>query len=147
MCLLWIRSDLVFPNSEQPESPLSETKLLGTDFLTMHFTPLIRIPRCPAPTRKFRNGYVKSVEKNSKPDYQLSLVKSKSFSPHECNSGWTCMTQLGRLCSSFSRLIVFLMHALSAGPDWKNVCGAPTQWRMQKFLRVASSHNDKHRWS
>jgi len=53
-----LQSDLVCPNSEKPESPLSDTKLVGTDF-----TPLIRKPRCPTPTRKFRNGYIKSIEK------------------------------------------------------------------------------------
>ena len=31
----------------------------------MHFTPLIRKPRCPTPTRKFRYGYVKSTEKKT----------------------------------------------------------------------------------
>jgi len=33
-------------------------------FLPMHFTPSIRKPRFPTPTRKFRNWYVKSLEKS-----------------------------------------------------------------------------------
>jgi len=50
-----VQSDLVRPNRYP-------TQLLGTDFSSpMHFTPLIRNPRCPTPTRKFRNGYVKRV--------------------------------------------------------------------------------------
>ena len=58
--------------------PAIRNKTARNGFLTMHFTPLIRIPRCPAPTRKFRNGYVKSVEKNSKPDYNNCHLWSRS---------------------------------------------------------------------
>jgi len=52
--------------------PLSELRLTGipsirhktarNGFLPMHFTALIRKPRCPTPTRKLKNGYVKSME-------------------------------------------------------------------------------------
>jgi len=48
--------------------PDIQHKTARNGFLPMYFTPLIRKPRCPTPTRKFRNEYVKSIEKNTKPD-------------------------------------------------------------------------------
>ena len=50
---------------------------------------------------------------------------------------WPCM----------HRVILYTGPALArAGPDWKHFCGAPTLWRLRKFLRWASSHNDRNRW-
>jgi len=46
----FICSQVSYPNSEKPESPLSETKLVGTDF-----TPLIQKASCLTLTWKFRN--------------------------------------------------------------------------------------------
>jgi len=46
-----LQSDLVYPSSEKPQSPLSDTTG-GNGFLPMHFTPLIQKPRCPTPTGK-----------------------------------------------------------------------------------------------
>jgi len=43
--------------------PAIRHKTARNGFLPLHFTPLIRKPRCP--TRKFRNGYVKSIEKKT----------------------------------------------------------------------------------
>jgi len=34
-------------------------------FSPTYFTPFIRKPRCPTPTRKFRNGYVIPLEKKT----------------------------------------------------------------------------------
>jgi len=52
---------------------LSELRLTGipplrhktarNGFVSMLLTPLIRKPRCPTQTRKFRNRYAKSMEK------------------------------------------------------------------------------------
>ena len=39
----------------------------------MHFTPLIQKPCCPTPTRKFRNGYVKPIEKKRQTGLRLLL--------------------------------------------------------------------------
>jgi len=49
-------------NSDQPESLLSETNAKNR-FSRMHFTPVIWKPRCLTPTWKFRNEYVRSIEK------------------------------------------------------------------------------------
>jgi len=43
--------------------PAIRRKTGRNEFLPMHFAPLIRKPRCPTPTVKFRSGYVKSIEK------------------------------------------------------------------------------------
>jgi len=43
--------------------PAIRHKTARNGFLPMYFTPLIRKPRCPTLTRKFRNSYVKSIEK------------------------------------------------------------------------------------
>jgi len=58
-----VQSDLVYLNSEQLESPLSNAKATRNGFLPMHFTPLICKPRCLTPTLEFRNGYIKSIKK------------------------------------------------------------------------------------
>jgi len=49
--------------------PAIRHKTAGNGFLPMHFTSLIRKPRCPTPTRKVTNGYVKSIEKKHETDY------------------------------------------------------------------------------
>ena len=60
--------------SEQPETPLSDTKLLETvSPIGFHFTPLIRKLRSPTPTRKFRYEYVTSIEKTLNRITQLSF--------------------------------------------------------------------------
>ena len=49
----------VCPNSNQPQSETNCQEQISPNA----FYPLIRKPRCPTPTRKFRNGYVISIEK------------------------------------------------------------------------------------
>jgi len=45
--------------------PATRHKTASNGYLPMHSTPLIRKPRYPDPTRKFRNGYVRSIEKKT----------------------------------------------------------------------------------
>ena len=77
----------------------------------MHFTPLIWKSRCLTLTQKFRNGYVKSIEKKAKKKAKINRKKAKfesQFLMHnEQNSGRTCRTQLVLPYTSFSRLISF----------------------------------------
>jgi len=47
----------VCPNSDQPESLLYETNC-SEQISPNAFHPFNPEPRCPTPTRKFRNGYV-----------------------------------------------------------------------------------------
>jgi len=73
--MLWKMTNTVRPR-------LSELRLTGIPairhktardgFIPMHFTPSIRKSRCPTPTPKFRNGYVKSIE--NKPLNQIMLT-------------------------------------------------------------------------
>ena len=88
----------------------------------MHFNPL----SCPTPTRKFRNGHVKSIEKQHSTG--LRQVKSQwkcesQFSTrNECNSGRTWRAQLVLLYSCFSRFISFWLHTslrISVGSTYK----------------------------
>jgi len=50
-------------------TPAIRHKTCRNGFLPTHFTPSIRKPRCPTPTWELKNGYVKSIEENTKPDY------------------------------------------------------------------------------
>jgi len=63
-----VQSDLVYPSPNKC-NPRYPTQNARNGFLPMQFTPFIWKPRCPTPTRKFRNGYVKSTEENVTPDY------------------------------------------------------------------------------
>jgi len=80
------------------------------------FHLLIWKPRCLIPRQKFRDRYVKSIEKNAKPDYTkcfLVVLSNHNGSvkvnfQHTMNvSGRTCRVQLGLLYTSFSHLISF----------------------------------------
>jgi len=55
--LFQIQSDL-FVRTPINWNPRYRKHIARNRFLPTHFTPLIWKPRCPTPTRKFRNGYV-----------------------------------------------------------------------------------------
>jgi len=65
----YIYSQVSFIRTQNNGIPAIRHKSVSNGFLPMHFTPLIRKPRCLTPTRKFWKGYVKSIEKIAKPDY------------------------------------------------------------------------------
>ena len=60
--LCQIKSDL-FVRTLINRNPRYPKQIARNRFLPTRFTPLIQKPRCPTPTRKFRNGYVISIQK------------------------------------------------------------------------------------
>jgi len=56
-------SQTSFIRTSKKQNPTIQRKTGRDGFFPMHFIPLIWKYRCLIPTRKFRNGYVKSVEK------------------------------------------------------------------------------------
>jgi len=56
------QSDL-FVRTPINRNPRYPKQIARNRFLPTHLTSLIRKPRCPTPSRKFRNGYVIPVEK------------------------------------------------------------------------------------